>query len=134
MGYSVYVQKFNAGEPAFAPFAAVASVLERYGRLAMHGDRGEFVPNGDDICDVGYLTGSEALGLDGVGFDRPVSGGRLQQLVFELLALEGMCYYELDVSYVLARTDVTDELPEGLRELCETGRCTVISQAEEVAL
>jgi hypothetical protein len=134
MSYSVYVQKFDDGERAYAPFREVASVLEKYGRLALLPDRGEFIPNGEDICEVGYLNGNEELGLDGVGIDRPVSGGRLKTLVFELLGVEGMCYFEQDVTYVLARSDVTPTLPQGLLELCESGRCTVISTAEEIPL
>jgi hypothetical protein len=133
MGYAVYVQKFEAGERAYAPSAQVTAILERYGRVAIHGGRAEFIPDGEDICDVGYLELTD-LGVDGVGFDRPVSGGRLPQLVFDLLGVEGMCYFEQDVRYVLARSEVTDSLPDGLRELSETGRCTVISNVAEVAL
>ena len=134
MSYSVYVQKFENGERAYASFRQVTSILERYGRLALLEDRGEFIPSGEDICDVGYLGGNEKTGTDGVGFDRPVSGVRLRALVFELLGVEGMCYFEQDVRYVLARSDVTATLPEGLLELCETGRCTVISSAEDIPL
>lgn len=133
MGYAVYVQKFEGGERAFAPYSEVGPILLRYGRVEVRGEQAEFIPNGDDLCDVGYLEITQA-GVDGVGFDRPVSGGRLPQLVFELLSVPGMCFFEQDVSYVMARTDVTASLPEGLRELCSSGRCTVISKAEEVAL
>jgi hypothetical protein len=134
MSYAVYVQRFANGERAYAPFGHVTSILEKYGRLALLEDRGEFIPASEDICDVGYLGGSEATGTDGVGFDRPVSSERMRALVFELLGVDGMCYFEQDVRYVLARSDVTETLPEGLLELCESGRCTVISSAEEIPL
>jgi hypothetical protein len=133
MGYAVYVQKFENGERAFAPFGQVSPILEKYGRLSIRGNRAEFIPNGDDICEVGFL-GVTDLGVDGIGFERPISGGRLPQLVFELLSVPGFCFFEQDVSYVLARTDVYTALPEGLRELCASGACTVISRAEDVAL
>ena len=69
-----------------------------------------------------------------IGFERPVAGGRLGALVFELLAVAGMCYFEQDCTFVLARIDVTAELPEGLLEQCESGQVTVVASSSEVPL
>src|SRR5689334_23306676 len=110
MSYSVFIQKFEKGEPAPHPFGEVTRILEKYGSIEAVGTRLEFTPFADDLCEVGYIGGSQIKGIDSVGFERPVSGGRLQSLVFELLALPGMCYFEQDCSYVLARTDATANL------------------------
>lgn len=134
MSYSVFVHKFAAGEASPAPFASVSSILRRYGSVDHVGGRLEFTPGDNDLCEVGFIGGSEGHGIDSVGFERPVSGGRLNSLVFELLGVHGMCYFELDCNYVLARTDVTSELPEGLLQQCQSGRVTVISSEAEVAL
>lgn len=134
MSYSVFIHRFKDGEPSPAPFVEVASILRRYGTIGSAGDRLEFTPEGDDLCDVGFIGGDEENGIDSVGFERPVSGGSLGQLIFELLSIPGMCYFELDCTYVLARTDVAKELPEGLLEQCSAGSVTVISSASEVPL
>jgi hypothetical protein len=134
MSYTVFVQKFANGEPSAFPFALVVSILQRYGDVGDAGGRLEFTPADDDLCEVGFVGGSEAKGIESVIFERPVSGGRLAPLVFELLGLPGMCYYELDCSYVLARTEITAELPPGLADMCEPGTVTVISSASEVPL
>ena len=134
MSYTVFVQKFAGGGPSAIPFASVVSILQRYGDVGDAGGRLEFTPAGDDLCEVGFVGGSEVEGIDSVSFERPASGGRLASLVFELLALPGMCYYELDCSYVLARTEITAELPPGLVDMCESGSVTVISSASEVPL
>ena len=133
MSYSVYVQKFEQGEQSSASFGEVVAILKKYGSVDRARNRLEFTPNGDDICEVGFIGGDEE-GIVSVAFERPVSGGRLSDLVFELLAVDGMCYFELDCSYVLARTDVTKDLPEGLIEQCETSRVTVIKTKSEIPL
>ncbi len=134
MSYSVFIHRFKDGEPSPVPFVEVASILQRYGAIDSAGDSLEFTPNGDNLCEIGFVGGDEESGIDSVSFERPVSGGPLGQLIFELLAIPGMCYFELDCTYVLARTDVTKELPEGLVEQCSSGHLTVISSAGEVPL
>jgi hypothetical protein len=133
MGYAFYLQKFEDGERSSAPSCDVISVLEQYGRVESRDGRSEFIPDGDDLCEVGFLSVSE-MGVDGVSLERPIASERLPRLVFDLLGIEGFCFFEQDVSYVLARTDVTASLPEGLRELCSSGRCAVISHASEVTV
>lgn len=134
MSYSVFLHSFKDGEPSPVPFIDVASVLQRYGNIGRAGDSLEFTPKGDDLCEVGFIGGNEEDGIDSVSFERPISGGRLGQLVFELLSIPGMCYFELDCTYVLARTDVTNELPEGLLEQCASQSVTVISSVSEIPL
>ena len=134
MSYSVYLQVFKAGKPSFADFDSVLTILGRYGSVDRVENRLEFEPNGDNLCEIGFLGGDEESGIDSIGFDRPVSGGRLAELVFELLGVPGMCYFELDCTYVLARTDVSAELPEELLELCETGGVTIINSPHDVPL
>lgn len=133
MSYSVYLQKFTAGEPAFAPFEAVASILRKYGSVDVIESRIEFTPNGDDLCEVGFIGGSESEGIDSVGFERPVSSERLRALIFELLGIRGMCYFEQDATFVLARTDLNADLPEELREQCESGQVTLVASIADVA-
>jgi hypothetical protein len=116
------------------PFVEVASILQRYGTIDRAGDHLEFTPKGDNLCEVGFVGGDEESGIDSIGFERPISGGALGQLIFELLSISGMCYFELDCTYVLAKTDVTKELPEGLLEQCSSGCVTVISSAAEAPL
>jgi len=72
--------------------------------------------------------------MDAIGFQRPISGGRLALLIFDLLAIPGMCYFELECTYVLARSDLTADLPEGLLIQCESRSVTVISSASEILL
>lgn len=134
MGYSVYLQKFECGEPAFASYAEVSSILLRYGSVDHVDGRIEFAPHGDYLCEVGFVGGSETEGVDSISFERPVSGGRLGALVFELLGVGGMCYFEQDANFVLARTDVTADLPDGLVDQCEARCVTVIQSAEDVPL
>lgn len=134
MGYTVFVQKFAGGERSSAPFASVVSILQRYGDVSDAGGRLEFTPAGDDLCEIGFVGGGQVEGIDSVGFERPVSGGRLASLVFDLLGIPGMCYFELDCSYVLARTEITAELPPALVGLCASGAVTVVSSASDVPL
>jgi hypothetical protein len=133
MGYSVYIQKFAAGEPAFAPFVEVAAILRRYGSINFVGSHIEFRPKGDDLCEVGLIGGSESEGIDSIGFERPVYSERLRHLIFELLGVHGMCYFEQDATFVLAKTDVKGDLPKGLLEQCEAGQVTLVRSFADVA-
>ena len=132
MSYSVYIQKFKNGEPSPADFEEVLSVLCRYGSVSNYLGRLEFWPNDEDICEVGFLNGGEVLGITSISFERPIFGGCFAQLVFDLLGISGMCYFEQDCIYVLSKTDVTSDLPDGLAKICKDGRVTVISSVAEV--
>jgi hypothetical protein len=134
MSYSVYLQKFEHGAPASVPYPVVAAILSQYGTVDAVGSRKEFTPREDNLCEVGFLSGNENVGIDGISFERPVAGRALPGLIFRLLDLPGMCFFELDCTYVLAKTDVTGDLPEGLVEQCRTRRATVISSPEEIVL
>jgi hypothetical protein len=133
MGYSVYLHKFEAGEPAFVPFAEVAAILRRYGTVTLVGSHIEFTPKGDDLCEVGFIAGSESEGIDSIGFERPVFSDRLRKLIFELLSVRGMCYFEQDATFVLDKTDVKADLPEGLLDQCESGQVTLVRSFADVA-
>ncbi|WKZ87317.1 hypothetical protein N5B55_21420 [Ralstonia pickettii] len=132
MSYTVFVQKFADGQAGSVPYNSVVSVLRRYGSVSDIGQSVEFIPDGDDLCEIGFVGGNRADGVDGVSFERPVSGGRLRELVFELLDIPGMCYFEVDCRFVLARRDVAVDLPLGLIRQCESGSVTIISSATEV--
>jgi hypothetical protein len=134
MSYSVYVHKFRQGEPAFAPFGDVVSILARYGSVDAVEDRLEFTPDGDDLCEIGFLGGNEDSGIDSVGFNRAVSSDRLRALIFELLGVDGMCYFEDGMDCVIARTDVTLDVPPDLLENCGTSAVKVIRSADDVSL
>jgi hypothetical protein len=134
MSYSVYLQKFEHGEPASAPYSEVTAIFSLYGSVDAVGSRAEFTPRENTLCEVGFLSGNEQDGIDGISFERPVAGRALPGLIFRLLDLPGMCFFELDCTYVLAKTDVTSDLPEGLAEQCPSGRVTVISSVEEIVL
>lgn len=134
MSYTVFVQKFADGQAGSVPYDSVISVLSRYGSINEVGRSMEFIPEGGDLCEIGFISGNRADGVDGVSFERPVSGGRLRELVFDLLDIPGMCYFEVDCKFVLARTDVAVDLPIGLIDQCESGFVTIISSATEVPL
>jgi len=134
MSYSVYVQKFISGDSAAIDFNAVAAILAPHGTIGDAGRHLEFTPREDNLCEVAILSGSKSDGITGISFERPVTGRGLPELIFALLDIPGTCFYELDCSYVMARSDVTSELPEGLLEACTLSSVTVISSAAEVQL
>lgn len=132
MSYMVYVQAFAHGEPLLVAFSSVVQILERFGVVTRNADRLEFTPNSVEICEIGFITGDQETGIQTLAFLRPVSGGRLAEMVFALLAIPGMCYFEQDGTDVLARADLTNEIPEGLLSLCRSGKVTVVVSPQEV--
>lgn len=134
MSYSVYVQRFSQGEEATIPYQEIAEILSGLGSLRSAGSFIEFTPSTDDMCEVAILSGSESEGITGISFERPASSVALSQVVFQLLAIPGTCFFEVDCTYVKARADVTNDLPEGLLEQCESGAVTIVTTAEQVQL
>lgn len=109
----------------------VENVLSPYGQIARDVSFHEFSPACDDICDYAILSTSDDF-VEGITFERPVTGNKLRKIVFELLGLQGMCFFELDVSYVLSRSDVSEFLPDELIGACESGTVTVVSTESEL--
>jgi len=134
MSYSVYVQKFKSGESVVVPFEQVSNVLSKYGTIGSTGAYLELTPHRDDLCEVAILSGSVQDGVSGISFERPVSGPLLPEVIFQLLAIPGMCFFEVDCTYVAARTDITADLPKGLVEQCKSGAVTVVSGPAELRL
>lgn len=134
MGYAVYLQKFSRGEQAAAPYGEVIAILERYGSVSAANGRLQFHPDDEDICEFGSVHGTQAEGINGVSITRPLRGGRLPALIFEVLGLPGMCYFEQDVEAVLARTDVGPDLPSELLDMCKDRKVTVIASADDIRL
>ena len=134
MSYSVCIQRFDHGENATIPYQDLAEIFSNLGSLGSAGSYIEFTPNTDDLCEVAILSGSEEEGISGISIKRPVLSTALSRVVFKLLGFPGTCFFEADCTYVMARTDVTNDLPEGLLEQCETGQVTIIKTAEEVQL
>ncbi len=131
MSYSVFLQNFSDRK---TPFGAVQAILNKYGTIGRGPSGGfEFTPTEDEVCEVAFL-GDNSEHIDGISFSRPASGPKLRSIIFELLGLPGMCYYELDVREVLARSDVSAHLPPELLQLCESGTVTVITSETEIDL
>ena len=61
-----------------------------------------------------------------------MTGNKLRKIVFELLGLKGMCFFELDVSYVLSKSDVSEFLPDALIDACESGTVTLVSTESDL--
>jgi hypothetical protein len=134
MGYSVYVQRYSHGEEATIPYRKLVDVFSGLGTLGSAGSYIEFTPYTDELCEVAILSGDEAGGITSISFERPGASAALADLVFQLLAIPGTCFFEADCTYVKARTDVTKNLPEELLDQCETGQVTIVTSAEEVRI
>ena len=128
MGYSVFLHNFT---PEKTRLQDVESVLLSYGQIGRGVAFHEFSPDCDDICDHAVLSTSDDC-VEGITFERPVSGNRLRKIVYELLGLQGMCFFELDVSYVLSRSDVSEYVPDELIDACESGTVTVVSTESDL--
>lgn len=129
MGYSVFLHNFT---PEKTRLRDVKSILQPYGQIGQDGPFHEFSPDCDEICDYAILSTNEDF-VEGISFERPVTGSKLRKLVFELLGLPGMCYFELDVSYVLSKSDISEFLPEDLIDVCESGTVTLVSTESDLA-
>ncbi len=134
MSYSVFVHRFASGEPAPIAFEAVVAILAPHGTIGESDGFWEFTPHRDGLCEVGILSGSPEEGVLGVHFERPAAGGGLADLVFGLLGIDGCCYFEQDCTEVLARSDLSAELPAELLDLCDSGSVTVVRSAAQIAL
>ena len=135
MSYDVCVRCFAGGDTKTLPFAEVAAILRKFGSIDEGVGSLEFTPDGEGMCEYGFIDGDEDRGIDSVIFSRPdLLDIRLRSLVFDLLGIPGMCYFEQDVIHIYARSNLTEELPEGFLEESSAGRVTVISSEAELDL
>lgn len=131
MGYDVFVRRFVGGDSSPAPFSEVAAILQKYGTIEESPFGGlQFLPTNDDICEIGFIDGDQDSGVAGIMFSRPRD--KLPPIIFDLLGIQGMSYFEQDVIHLFARSDITTELPEGLAAASAAGRLTIISSASEI--
>ena len=134
MGYSLYFQIFLNRECGTTPYGEVIAILSKFGNVWEGEGRIEFTPDANDICEVGFITRKREDGVSGISLVRPQKGWRLPALIFDLLSIPGLCFYELDCTYVLARSDVTEHVPKKLLDLCPDRRVTVITSPYEISL
>lgn len=121
MGYEVFVMKFKDGEAAEIPYEKLCSVLSKYGELHDGNFGKEFVSNVGEICDYASLSGSESEGYCGVTFSRPTTHEKLPYLIYDLLGIEGTCFFGPDLEFVHSRNNMQQHYPPQLLENLEEG-------------
>ena len=133
MSYSFCLQKFESGDSVPFSFNDVVAALKPHGSVGDAGGWWEFTPQNEGICEVALISGVEnEETTTGLSFERPSSSATLREIVFEPLAIPGTCFFEVDVTYVAARSDVAADLPPELLELCESGQVTMLTDASEL--
>ncbi len=121
MGYKVYIQKFENGDPANIPYSELAEILEKYGEI-VEGNLGlEFRSNVGDICDYASLSGDLDTGITGITFDRPILHEKLPEIIYDLLSLSNTCFFGPNLEFVHTRSEMNAHYPAGMIEHLANG-------------
>lgn len=114
MSYTVFIQKFKSGEPSKFEFSELKRILSKYGEV----NSGE---SGIEFRSLNGLFEDTTLGksesdIDGISFHRPNNTNEFRQMAFEILAINGTCFFDQELGFLRTRTTESSEFPEDLIE------------------
>ena len=114
MSYSTYIVKFENNDMVPMSYTEIESILTQHGTI-VEGEFGkEFIHNSEEyIFEYCSLEMDEEGKVSGLSFNRPIHHSPFPEFIFDLLAIEGSCFFGTDMEFVLARTDRSLHLPEG---------------------
>lgn len=133
MSYTVFIQKFKNQEPNLIDFKKLLAIVSDFGTIESKEYGHEIVPKDESMFEYASLMGESDNQFSGISFHRPNFNASFKQLVFQLLELNGTCFFDQNMECVLVRGIAEKELPEDIIENADRG-IVQISSAEEISL
>ena len=116
MGYEVFIYKFEKGDASGIPHKDVDDILSKYGKV-VEGNFGlEFMSSVGDVCDYCSLSADDHGQITCIQFSRPTISEELPEIVFDLLSIQGTCFFGPDLEFMQSRYSLGDNLPDALQE------------------
>lgn len=102
------------GDASVIPRKGVDEILSKYGKVVEGSFGLEFISSVGDVCDYCSLSADEHGQITCIQFSRPTTSEELPKIVFDLLSIEGTCFFGSDLEFMQSRYNVGANLPDGL--------------------
>lgn len=109
-----------SGEPSNFEFSELKRILSKYGEVSNDGEFGIEFRSLNNLFEDTTLGKSES-DIDGISFHRPNNTDEFRQMTFEILAINGTCFFDQELGFLRTRTTESSEFPEDLVENSPTG-------------
>ncbi|NOQ73924.1 MAG: hypothetical protein GQ574_18100 [Crocinitomix sp.] len=130
MSYTIFIQKFKEGEPSPFNRSELETIISKHGKMSEE-EFGVEILTEIDMFENADLNGEGTAELSGISFHRPIHCIALQNLIFDVLEVNGTCFFDQNFSYLQTRTLNQADFPEDLIENAEDG-ITLVQSATEI--
>jgi hypothetical protein len=112
----LFLQKFEAGKPVNLPYKEVVNALAKYGKAGIgSGDTEIHFPE-NKFAQVCTIAGSEAEGVNCIGFERPLFDDDLRLLVWECMVRFRCTVFDGTLHTLCTPPHGIPALPEGMTQ------------------
>ena len=102
MSYTVFIQKFTAGESSNFEFSELESILSQY-RKIINGEFGIEFRSSSDLFEDTTLEKSKP-DIDGISLHRLNNTDEPRPMTFEILKINETCFFDQDPDFLRIRT------------------------------
>lgn len=114
MSYTIFIQKFKGGEPSNFELSELVKIVSKHGEI-VDNEFGIEIESKKDLFEYASL-GKSKSDIDGISIHRPNNNDALKELIFEILQIQGACFFDQELSFLQTRTLDLKEFPEDLIE------------------
>lgn len=130
MSYTIFIQKFNNGDASPFEFSELESIISKHGNIT-ESEFGLEITSKTEICENADLNGKGKTDISGVSFHRPIHCLELQNLVFDILKVDGTYFFDQELNYLQTRSANLTDVPEDILANSDQG-VTLVKIASDV--
>lgn len=123
MSFAVIFMRFSQGEPLSIDRQQLEKILLPYGKI-ISGEYGWEIISKSNLFEYANIMGEGESEFSGIFFNRPDLSGELNQLIFDLLAIEKTYFFDQNMEYLFSRKLNPSDLPQ---DIAENGACEILN-------
>lgn len=119
MSYTIFIQKFQDKKEDNFNLNELRRIVDKYGQIRKEEFGLEIIIEKDELFKNADLNGNGSTEITNISIHRPSENPKLRELIFDILKIEGTCFFDQELNFVITRENNANKFPEDLLENCK---------------
>lgn len=119
MSYTIYIQKFKSKTKDNFDLNQLNILVDKHGRIVKTEYGLEIITENSQLFENADLNGRSNSEITNLSIHRPSNDRKLRELIFDILKIDGTCFFDQDLSFLLTRQDTLQDFPQDLLDNCQ---------------
>ncbi len=121
MSYTVFINRYYLGESKSFSLKELEQIVSRYANLR-NGDFGlELIPKKADLFEFAGINDDFEIKNMSISIDRPLDDLILKKMIFDILEIQGTCYFSQELIDIKVRGSNSKHVPKDMIEHADNG-------------